>query len=297
MTKEIIEQFELLFTEFEYLEKNPESFPHKSSFADTPGLYVNVLSGQLSDGTVGSKTVYVKEDEGLLDAEVVMKRTGIKRMTRMDASFLTIYRSALVAAYTLWRARRLNTKIGFIGGGKINLMTAMLLSDLGASDFVVLGGRHNTSKNEGCFSIGTGKKIATGYENLRDCETLVVCTNNVEQEHLISREIAPSVSFVVVQDNGYTLSEDWRRDWIAFSDYPAQLAAHFKDEFPFDRRGKFKNRLFPINMVRGTTARAGVYLFGTIVADLVAAKYVLENQDWFESLGLEYNNAMRGFEK
>lgn len=296
MISELATLFAHLRDEFNFQNENPENFPFKQSFLENSGYYVNVLSGKLSDGTIGSKTVFVDEYSGLLDAELVMKIPNAKTMVRMDAGFLTVFRSGLVAAYTVWRTGNLDLKIGFIGGGKINLMTAKILSLLGCRDFVLIGGRKNVSKNESVFSTVTGVKFETGFEKLKDCDVLIACTNNNDKADLISIKHAPKAKLVIAQDGGYTLASDWRLRNMNFSDYPAQIVNHFKEEFPYDR-GRFKNQVFQINLLRERDSNIGVYLYGTIVADLVAAKFTMENQDWVEDMFFEYSQGLQKMEK
>jgi len=296
MTTELVQLFEQLFNEYDFMEKTPENFPYKQSFLENSGLYVNVLSGKLSDGTIGSKTVYVNEYEGLLDAEIVMKVPGIKHLKRLDAGFLTVFRSGLVAAYVLWKSKKLDKKIGFIGGGKINLMTAQILSMMGCTDFVLIGGRYNVAKNEQWFSMVSDRKIETGFEKLKDCEVLVACTNNNDKSDLIRIKHAPRAQMVIAQDGGYTLASEWRNRNLNLSDYPKQLVHHFREEFPYDR-GRFKNQVYQINLLRGDDNNIGVYLYGTIVADLIAAKFYIENREWFDTVFEKYYDALKRMEK
>lgn len=293
----ILEQFRLLEQEYKYQTENNLDFPVKTTFMVDSGRYMNVLSGRLSTGLVGSKTIYVNEYDGIIDAEIVMNSPGVKHLSRIDASFLTVYRSALTAAFVLHKTGRLDNWIGFIGGGKINHMTALLLNKLGASGFVLIGGRQNVEKNEGCFGKVIGKKLLTGYDNLKKCDTLVVCTNNNKKENLITKKMAPKVSMVIAQDGGYTLAPDWRNDWTAFSDYPKQLVAHFDEEFPYDDRKKDKPIVLPLGLLKKNTYHIGVYLYGTIVADLVTAQYYIENGAWFSSIKKECASTLIGFEK
>lgn len=279
------------FEELDYQTKNQSCFPIKNSFIKSSGEYVNVLSGKLSNGTVGAKVVYVDEQKGLLESVTSLRVLGEGSLVSFDSSFLTALRSALLAVFAVKRVGRLNMPIGLIGGGKINLLTAKLLSMYGCTDITLIGGRLNAEKNAGYFSTAVGFPVKTGYQNLRKCRVLISCTNNNEPENFITKKMVPTAEIVIAQDGGYTFSRDWRMDWLNFSDYPLQLNSHFEEEFPYDKRRSFKGMLLPIMLLREETCYAGVYLYGTVVADLVIGEsYLGSGKEFCDSIMGLYTN-------
>lgn len=273
-----------------YMERHPDLFPPKESFLVNSGKYVNVMCGQNSRGVVASKTIYVNEAEGILDATMALRFPDKEGITVLDAGYLTILRSALFAAYAVLRSGHIENTIGLIGGGKINLMTAAFLKLMGVRDIVLLGGRQRPDKNAHVFTNLTGLRVKTGMENLKDCGVLISCTTNNEEKDMIKPIHAPNTTLVIAQDGGFTLSPEWRKHWKIYTDHPTQLAKHWDEEFPYDHVGG--GVLHPLYKL-GYEKNVGVYLYGTITADIIAAQWQMADtipdmfiHDYLENLKL-----------
>lgn len=286
--------FDTITVELMHMHRNPKLFPTKQSFLVNSGEYVNVLCGQSSIGIVGSKTVYVNEAKGVLDSETVLRFPHENKLVKIDSGYLTILRSGLFAAYAIRRAGYVDKRIGLIGGGKINLMTAAFLSAMGVREIVLIGGRQRVDKNVQVFTKLTGLNVLTGVDCLRTCAVLISCTTNNEERDLILPEHAPNVGMVIAQDGGFTLSPKWReRFWRTYTDHPTQLANHWNEEFPYDTTGG--GVLHPLHTL-GRESYVGVYLYGTILADIIAAQWMLAGTipDLFES---DFYEALKELER
>ena len=283
MKNEILRLFEFLEQEFRYQEAAGDSeFPIKHSFLEDSGKYINVLLGRLSTGLTGSKTIMVDEYSGVTQATTVYNSPGALGLNVLDSARLTAFRCGLVAAYVVWKTGKLGSLIALIGGGRINLYTAYMLSLLGASEFVYIGGRKQPDKNIGVFRTVTDRSFKDGVENVRHAEVIITSTSNNSKDGLYSADKLGEPHLTISQDGGFTLGAQYRK-YKLFSDYPAQLKAHAKDEFMFDNRPtRYKFR--PLYELGVGNEHVGVYLYGTIIADLVVADFYEKYPGWFKGL-------------
>lgn len=247
---------------------HPQNYPHKHAFyVRDYEEFVNVLTGRFGD-MVGTKMVYVNEREQKISAKLTYTDLSKKNeFTTLEFGNYTLLRSAISAAYAVQRGGCIGGKVGFIGGGRINILTASILANLGTTQFALIGGRKDSEKNREVFEEITGCNFVTQFD---DCDVVVSCTTNDSREDLYSVIQAPRAILTIAQDGGFTLDETWRHKKFALlSDYPAQMNSHLADEFIFDK----EMHLMGYDLTHlNKFYCAGVYLYGTIAADMALVR-------------------------
>jgi hypothetical protein len=230
---------------------------------DNGGLWMKrftTMSARLLDGTVGSKTIYVDEESGDMKSTTILySPDGMMKAVNSDG--LTRTRCALMAALSIERfftpESIKHLVIGFIGNGRINNETERVLRELfGAKQF-------KYKARNGCFI------------NFDDVDVVISCTTSDSQEDQISFGIAPNASLYIAQDTGWLLDQSFRANCISYSDYPDQIMAHYKNEFPWDS-GKYSfkplYRISEEEEAQEYLLPVAVYLYGVAIADVVVAE-------------------------
>lgn len=289
----ILSVFDKLEREYSYLNKNTEKFPLKNTILinNDSGIYMNTLFGQLSDGTIGSKTVYVNEYKHIIDSCVILKENLEDKIIVNTNKYLTVLRSALSVAYVVYKSELKDCVIGIIGAGKINLATIYFLNILGHNNFVLLGGKKDKEKNKEAFKrmLNKDANLEFGLEKLKKAKIIIACTNNNTKKNRYSTSIAKKCVLHIVSDGGFTLDDKWRKKYLLYCDYPLQLEKNDDEEFPFDKEVNLFDSIVDFCGVQLESDTfnwkgSGVYLYGTIIADLILAKEYMKYPMEIESL-------------
>lgn len=220
-----------------------------------------VMPSNDSHGNFGAKMIYVNDLTG------EYKETYCLNNRAFDYTGMTILRCALVNKLVLEIAQIPARKIGFIGNGRVNIATAKLLNPV---SIVIHGAKGREGKNKEQFKNAV---VDTDFSLLNECDAVFVCTNSYKREDLIGANVFHP-KFIVVLDCGYTLNEDFRLKYDLFSDYPEQLMAMQKEEFPFDN---FAHSYKSLSEIASGTRGKCVYVHGSAIADLSVAKGMQAN--------------------
>ncbi|MBF0135316.1 MAG: hypothetical protein H7833_12145 [Magnetococcus sp. DMHC-1] len=275
----------------EYTIRTPDRNPPKTSLtmhADGQGVpivYLNQMMAVLSDGTFGSKLVFVDEGTHRLGGRVVVYDKSFALLVDQDAETITALRCGLMAALAMDRYFRCTPRlrrdltIGFIGTGRINQMTAWVLRTLwGCERFLIRGSPTHINKHAALFPECA--KVADGIRDFSNCNVIVACTNNRSAEHLIETDAIHGPILFIAQDGGYLLGSSFRQRFPSFTDDMPQLSRSLQEEFPFDRTpvslvGDLNHPAFLEQGNQPATAVC-VYLYGIALADVVTALFHLK---------------------
>lgn len=214
-------------------------------------------------GNYGCKTIYVNDETG------EYKETYTLNGKEINYDGLTILRCAMVNKMIIdMLGFEERIKIGFIGNGRINYKTAEVLENIGT--MVLRGSPRNPTKNFSKFSNIGYCKIDNRFEDLSECDVVIVCTNSYEKSNLISTDMLKCNTLIVL-DCGYIIDESFRNEYDNFSDYPEQLESNYEHEFPFDKSNhKFKS-IFDESFK--SSRKKCIYVHGTAITDLSTAKW------------------------
>lgn len=217
-----------------------------------------VMPANDTQGNFGAKTIYVNDKTG------EYKETYILNNRAFDYSGMTIKRCAYMSKLVVDLADIPYHKVGFIGNGRVNLATKKLLKP---DNVVIHGAPGREGKNRELFGDCV---VDTDFSLLNDCDVVFVCTNSYKREFLISGDKLKA-KFIVVLDCGYTLNEDFRRNYRLYCDYPEQLFNQYDEEFPFDESSTYVYQ--PLSEIEyDGIERTCVYLHGCGINDLSIAK-------------------------
>lgn len=181
---------------------------------------------------------------------------------------------ATLAANLNYQLNRM-TKVGFIGNGRINQKTMEVLNILfGIEQCVIRGSKENRSKNIEKFEDilhGRGTIVVDDTEDCRwlnECEIVFCCTSSYRQEDMISADMLSKPAVIVTQDSGYILDESFRKGFgrISYTDHAEQLNAHYRSEFPYDKKKRWFGTMYDDSQ---STCKKAVYLYGVAIADLI----------------------------
>ena len=95
--------------------------------------YLNIMSAVLSDGTFGSKTIFVDEVAGLVGGDVLHYGANGRRLYSLPASLVTPLRCAMMAALALQYRRQGpadGRRVMVLGRGEIGVATCQVLHKL-----------------------------------------------------------------------------------------------------------------------------------------------------------------------
>ena len=240
-----------------------ESFcPYKLclSLGEVDGIATKTLTimpAKDDKGNYGEKTIYIDDEKGEC-VEVYSLNNHI-----IQHKDFTTLRCALMNKYILELCNVKTNKVGFIGNGKINLATKNLINP---KKTVIHGSKGREEKNKELFGDCI---VDYDFSELNTCDVVFVCTNSYLKENLIETNELKA-KFIIALDCGYVLGESFRREYKSFSEYPEQLLADYKHEFPFDLR---KVMIMPVSGVdKCVDDKKCIYLHGTALSDLSLAK-------------------------
>lgn len=237
--------------------------------------YANIMSAKLLCGTIGVKSIFVNEPRGLLNASLTLTFPS-GRQTTVDASEITLLRCGLMAALAAEKFVKVNrnTKVGFIGNGKINQKTAQVFQELfGIEDICIRGSKQNRSKNYHRFKAMGFDQIEIDHwdspELTRTCDIVISCTNTLSSADVISYKDLEGPSLFIAQDGGYIFGPSFREYTQSFTDHPEQLCPAWSDEFPYDED---KIPLYCLAN-RSRPGPISIYLYGIAFADVFVAAH------------------------
>lgn len=272
----------------EYRLALPEHNPPKQSITmreDEHGVcaYTNFMGARLSTGEVAVKAICVDEDENLTRSRtIVFDQTGAI-IRNIDSVFLTNLRCGMMAALAaekFFGEISPDTVVGLIGTGPMNVITAHVFRRLfGVTDFVVKGSPRNPAKNIELFPLDTRPVVsATGLDELKLCDVVISATSVPDTSESLAYDQLPQPALYIAQDGGWMLGESFRRELPGFSDNPAQLVSHARDEFPEYPKHKWAIEHFEDlrsdRFMSGRVRQAVVYLYGIALADAVVAVHL-----------------------
>jgi hypothetical protein len=230
--------------------------PIKASFELGNGKFFHALPARLMDGTTGCKTIWIDENSGRSTGVVSVIRSDGLSYT-MDAAEVTRIRCGIMAVFCAMQVFPLGARlsVGAIGHGKIGRAVERAMREaFDVSQYVVLPSPRacaepDRSSLAGCDIIITAASVRHG---------------DVQIEFDPSWKARAFISF----DMGFTLGTSFRRIQ-SICDYPAQLLAHWDDEFPFDA-GEERPHL---GLIGESVASPSVfYSYGIGIADLIVAE-------------------------
>ncbi len=232
------------------------------------------LRGKTADGTAGMKRIYTNDVSGRCEEVLDIRGADGSEHEYRDIA-LTRFRCSLMTVFALERlTRRAPARVGFVGTGRTNLANCIGICERFApSGIVIRGSRRNVDKNVGDFLLVHGGTEVDDSEDMRllnACDAVIVCTSATAGDEMIAADLLHGPDVIVALDSGYYLDESFRRSRDNYSDFPGQLCAHYRDEFPRDgREYPFKSLLEKRNALKCTA-----YLYGIGLADAVAGEEI-----------------------
>lgn len=234
----------------------------------------NVMYATL-DGSNITKVISIDDVTGISNETIVYTDKYLNTYIKQNVG-LTPLRCGIMATLAadlncniISNTNGFNTKVGFIGNGKINQKTMEVLNILfGLDSCVIRGSEKDRAKNKEKFESIVSDVTVDDTDDLsilNQCDIVFCCTSSYRKEDMISKDKLMKPRLLVVQDSGYILDESFRKDFWRnnYTDHEEQLYEHYKDEFPYDRR----RRYFPTMHCK--TGRSAVYLYGVAIADLI----------------------------
>jgi ornithine cyclodeaminase/alanine dehydrogenase-like protein (mu-crystallin family) len=236
---------------------------------------VNATFGRLSNNYFGTKTIYYSYEEHT-------KRTSIttlfnpkgKLVAVYESSELTAIRCGLMVAYAMEKIFKVDSrmKVGLIGAGKINSLTAIILHRLfGIRDFIILTRSGKAEYFDANVSnTPIGKKIWYKHsdarlEAMKPCSVIISATTNSTKSGMIGQRFVENIPLLITQDTGYLFSSSIRKSRYHYGDFPKQILAVKEIEFPYDED------MAIIPLVNLDSTPAIVSLYGTGVSDVAIA--------------------------
>ena len=153
-----------------------------------------------------------------------------------------------------------DTRVGFIGTGRINLSTAETFKVLfGTREFVATGSPNAETKNIRAFNgitLTFADSREFGLTKIRECEVLISCTTaatNEEECFDYSDLSGPKV--FIAHDSGYIFGKTFRDELKSFCDMPEQLINHWENEFPWDKGSKWSGISGQLGEISFTSTR------------------------------------------
>lgn len=235
----------------------------------------NVMCASLPSGNI-TKVISIDDVTGITN-ETVIYTDRYMRTTVRENIGLTPIRCGIMAALAAdlnYRITKL-TRVGFIGNGNINQKTMEVLNILfGIENCVIRGSKRNRSKNIEEFENilhGRGVIIVDDTDDcslLNECDIVFCCTSSYKRKDMITSDMLKNPTVIVAQDSGYILDESFRKGIYraSYTDHEEQLHAHYKNEFPYDRKSKYFLTMYEDSK---STRKRAVYLYGVAIADLI----------------------------
>lgn len=282
---ELREEYELL---------TGDSCPPKQSIllkGDTAGSwrgpcrYVNVMGGLLSDGTFGSKTVFVDEDRGRMAGDVLHYKPNGELIYSLPSKLVTPLRCGMMVALALsYRTLKHERDVLIVGSGEIGVATASVLwalrGELNIGSLSVKTGRRATLNRD---RLPVGVDQTPNINRADDSTTLITATSHngppLETEDLIA---VPEET--VSLDSGLLLGKSWRQHAFSFCDHTLQMSKVLDAEFPHDGDTLndpflFQRRTQPLDKLAELLPGmcSATYLYGIAIADLVIGRLIHEH--------------------
>lgn len=256
------------------LEMNPikQSFDCTGDLKGNMERYTNVMYARTENG-IFTKVIAIDDRIGFRDVkeEIVYVDNNLN-VTCVENLFLTTVRCGMMAALAIDfnQFGKPDTKVGFIGNGKINQQTAMILSaQFGIHEFVIRGRFGYRSRNKEVFEKYGNVQVdeSDDLSILNTCDVIVSCTNSNSKSNLVSNADLSEPRLFITQDCGYLLDESFRDEagMSCFTDHPEQLYEHYREEFPFDDALRY----FELMRETNDDGRKSVYLYGIAIADAI----------------------------
>lgn len=250
--------------------KDAKTLPLKTVFTGgDPAQYTNILQGKDSEGYIAVKMIHVNEKSRRTVARILLQEPETEKILDLDGNLLTLWRTALNAAYAVRKTTTTDDNILFIGGGRINMMTAYILSEIGYRRFRLIGGHDDADKNLFYFEDLTQVTFNRHF-TIDETTVVISCTNNNDLTKLYSAAQFPACRVHVTSDTGYSLDSTFRRAAVdLYSDCPVHLFEHHHFEFPMDA----KYHIFAgLHLLANDSQPKGIYLYGNIILDILAAR-------------------------
>lgn len=242
--------------------------------------FVNVMGARLSDGSFGSKTVFVDEARNRHEGDVLHYDRDGRLIYQLPSAKVTPWRCAMMAALALGYRDIDNRHVGIIGAGAIGVAVANVLARL-AEDLQIKKITVKTGQRP-LLNVNLMPDLADmtdNYLDLEGCTTLITATNHVGEP--LETNIDSMPIEVVAFDQGWLLGPSWRDEYLNYSDMPAQLAKCAVDEFPHDDDLDEVANMAPIQSMstevfKLNSPRTACYLYGVATADLVVGRALHE---------------------
>ena len=259
----------------ELLDRNPPKFTHvlRRNDVGVSRARSTVMSARLRDGTTGTKMILVDEDtrhvRSMTSLTLPDGGTG-----QVESADLTALRCGLMTALVLERFGLLGSSFtyGYIGTGRVNCATASVIAQLcGSYSSVIRGPQRDRAWNQGHFeALGLQVQVDRGRwpSLLRNCDVVISCTTASHEGETLSYDQLSGPGLFIAQDSGFILGTTFRQRVASYSDHPAQLRSHWKEEFPWDEQ----EPSFGLVFTDEVQTPAAVYLHGIALADLVVAR-------------------------
>lgn len=237
-----------------------EYYPNKTAKA-----YTNALYARLSDGSFGSKTIYVNEETGVTSGWcMAASKDGVVKAS-IESSWVTQIRCGLMAALCLnyrFGGEAISPRIAIVGKGKIASGVFSVIKNLGR---ITVVRKNGTAQHYNKF---TGHWEEVILDKLVKFDVVISCTSEYEKENVIAADKFPDAKLFIAFDSGYYLGPEFRTAENIWScaDHPKQLTAHFHSEFPWDFRAISFSCLDTLAYRKPEKAVA--YLYGLAMSDV-----------------------------
>lgn len=234
----------------------------------TPSVYTNSMYARLSDGTFGTKLIYVNEKTGFAGGRVVVYGPSGAMLADIDCGELTQIRCGLMAALCLRKFRKefehpFPFYVAIVGAGKIASGVFSVLTNLNVKIYVL-------DKNKLPLYYNGVELVPTKLGPNMD--VVITCTSANTKQDLVTIDEFPLTGLFISFDGGYYLGPQFRdpQRFQVLADHPAQIREHFDHEFPWDRSIPSFATLSNIGQSRKPDT---VHLFGVAMADVYAAAH------------------------
>ncbi len=232
------------------------------------------LRGLTIDGFSSLKRIYTNDISGKTEEILDIRESDGSEHEYEDIA-LTRFRCSLMTVFAMEQLlRKKPRKVGLIGTGRTNLANCIGICERYDPRVIVIrGSKRNVDKNIGDFLLVSGSTEVDDSKDmslLNACDAVIVCTSATKEDEMISSDLLYGPDLIISLDSGYCLDHSFRRTRDNFSDCPAQLEAHFADEFPRDgEKVSFKNLL-----QKRDSRKCAAYLYGIGLADAVAGEKI-----------------------
>lgn len=241
----------------------------------TASVYTNSMYARLSDGSFGTKLIYVNEETGFSGGRVVAYHKSGTLKADMDCGILTQIRCGLMAALCLEyfiEKQDQPPNILIVGTGKLGSGIYSVIKDYGniyarnTSGFVALPNQDKRVPSDG-FDV------------------VITATTASEKEELVTLDDYPRANLFISFDGGYYLGPQFRdmNRFQVLADHPAQIREHFDGEFPWDSYVPSFGTLTNIGQSRKPDT---VHLFGVAMADVYTAIHYYKLKELFPCRGI-----------